>query len=305
MRVVLHPFHSPGLDEVLRDRATFDLVMPEDDGTVVSALREGARGLITFRWSDDFLVEGLEWIQALSAGVDQFPLEVLEQRGIALTSARGAHSPAVAEHAVALAMALVRGVGPSLRHAPERRWEPVEAYELAGRTMGIVGLGSIGEEVAWRAAGLGMDVIGVKRTVEGYRGAASTVLGPEGLLEVCARADVLVVALPEVEATEGLIGRRELDALGEGWLVNVGRGSVVDEEALVAALVGGRLRGAGLDVAAVEPLPDDSALWDLDNVVVTPHMAWSSDRLAGRLADMIVENAAALASGAPLSNRVA
>ena len=304
LHIVLHPFHGPGLVEALSASRELALTVPEDGDGVVEQLASGVRGLITFRWEDRFASGAVEWIQAVSAGVEQFPEQLLHEKGIVLTSARGAHTPAVAEHAIALMMAVVRMIGPAVRGAAERVWQPIPAYEVSGRTMAVLGLGSIGETIAKKASALGMKVIGTKRQASSYEGIAVEVYPPDKTLEVCFRADVLVIALPDDPSTVGRVGEAELAALGAGWLVNVGRGSVVDEAALVHALTEGRLRGAGLDVTATEPLPDDSPLWELPNVIVTPHMGWSSDRLAGRLAEIIVANARALGEGAPWVNRV-
>jgi phosphoglycerate dehydrogenase-like enzyme len=246
---------------------------------------------VTYRWEDRFLAGPLRWVQAISAGLEQFPIDAFRARDLRLTSAGGAHAPAVAEHAVALLLTLVRRIGEAMRDVPERGWVPYRsAYEVSGRTLGVLGLGTIGEEVARRAAGLGMRVIGSKRRPDRYDGVAEWVVSPEGTLEVCREAHAVVVALPHAEDTVGLVGREELAALRGGWLVNVGRGSVVDEPALVEALQEGTLLGAGLDVFAVEPLPPDSPLWELSNVVITPHSAWSSDRLAARLGDLFAKN---------------
>lgn len=304
LRIVLHPFHGPGLVEALAARPQLDVVVPDDGDGVIAELESGTAALVTYLWEDDFASGGVEWIQAISAGVDQFSLGLLGERGIVLTSARGAHTPQVAEHAIALMMSAVRGIGRTVRGAGSRTWEPVPAHEVSGRTMAILGLGSIGEAVAEKAAALGMRVIGTKRDPEGYSGIAAEVLPPDGTLEACRRADVLVIALPAAPSTEGLVGEEELRALGAGWLVNVGRGSVVDESALLEALTEGELIGAGLDVTATEPLPEGSPLWDVPNVVITPHMGWSSDRLAGRLADIIARNASAFRGSGEWVNRV-
>ena len=302
--IVLHPVHVPGLTEALSSIPELALAVPEDGDGVVEQLISGGRGLITYRWEDRYATGALEWIQAISAGVEQFPEQLLRDHGIVLTSARGAHTPAVSEHAIALLMAVVRMIGGAARGAAERIWEPVPAHEVSGRTMAVLGLGSIGEAIAEKALALGMTVIGTKRDASSYAGLASEAFPPGQTLQVCERADILMIALPEDPSTVGRVGEAELAALGAGWLVNVGRGSVVDEAALVDALTEGRLRGASLDVTATEPLPDDSPLWDLPNVIVTPHMGWSSDRLAGRLAAIIVANALALRDGAPWVNRI-
>jgi phosphoglycerate dehydrogenase-like enzyme len=304
LHIVLHPFHGPGLVEALSATPEVTVTAPDDGDGVVEQLAAGGRALITYRWEDRFATGTLEWIQALSAGVEQFPEQLLTEHSIVLTSARGAHTPAVSEHAIALMMAVVRMIGPATRGAAERMWEPVPAYEVSGRTMAVLGLGSIGEAIAQKGSALGMKVIGTKRDVSGYEGFATEVYPPQQTVEVCLRSDILMIALPEDPSTMGRVGEAELAALGAGWLVNVGRGSVVDEAALHHALTEGKLRGAGLDVTATEPLPDDSPLWDLPNVIITPHMSWSSDRLAGRLAEIVVANSRALDQGAPWVNRV-
>lgn len=292
-KVVLHPLHPPGLPEHLRSVEGIDLHLASDADGVVSALDAGAEILVTYLWDESFLTGSLRWIQAVSAGMEQFPAEAVRERGVRLTSARGAHAPAVAEHAIALLMVLVRNIGPAMHDVPIRGWAPRPAHEVAGRTLGVLGLGAIGEEVASRGAALGMRVIGTKRHPETYGGVAEWVAGPNGTLDVCREADAVVIALPEADDTRRLVGRTELEALRDGWLVNVGRGSVVDEAALVEALQAGTLRGAGLDVFDVEPLPAESPLWELPTVVITPHAAWSSDRLPGRIAALFERNLAA------------
>jgi len=278
--------------------------VPDDDAAVAAALGDDAPILMTYRWDDSFLSAGLRWIQAISAGMDQFPVGAIAEHGIVLTSAAGAHTPAVAEHAIALLMAVVREIGPAVRGATGRTWAPRPAREVRGITLGVLGLGSIGEEVARLAAALGMRVIGTKRDPAGYRGVAEWVVGPEGTLNVCREADAIVVALPQSSGTAGLVGEEELAALDGGWLVNIGRGAAVDEPALERALAAGTLRGAGLDVFATEPLPDDSPLWDHENVVITPHMAWSTDRLGPRLIEVVVANLAAFRGEGPWATRV-
>jgi phosphoglycerate dehydrogenase-like enzyme len=300
----LHPAHAPGQAEALRAVAGLDIVAPVDEDGVRAELGAGAEALFTFAWDDSFLGPSLRWVQALSAGCEQFPAAVLQARGVALTSAGGAHAPAVAEHAIALLLAVTRGIVPAVRAGAERQWSAVPAWELCGLTLGVLGLGSIGEAVARRAAGLGMRVVGTKRDPARYEGVADEVFGPNGTRRVCRAADAVVVALPGGAATRNAVGEPELTAIGEGWLVNVGRGSVVDETALAAALSSGVLRGAALDVTADEPLPASSPLWDVPNLLITPHMAWRSPRLPGRVADVVAANLAGFRGEAPWTTRV-
>lgn len=304
VRAVLHPIHAPGQADALRAVAGLEVVAPDDDDGVRSELAAGAEVLCTFVWDDSFLVPSLRWVQAISAGFEQFPAGELRRRDVVLTAAQGAHAPAVAEHAIALLLALARGIAPAVRAASARTWSPGPAWELAGTTLGVLGLGTIGEGVARRAAALGMRVIGTKADPSRYDGVAEEVLGSDGTLAVCRAADAVVVALPGGDATRGAIGEQELAALGGGWLVNVGRGSVVDEEALAVALRAGALRGAALDVTSTEPLPAASPLWDVPNLLITPHMAWTSPRLPGRVAAIVAENLPAFRGEVPWATRV-
>lgn len=302
--IVLHPRHGPGLGAALAELDGVMVETPSETAMVVEAIRSGASGLVTYQWDDEFLTGGLRWVQAISAGIDQFPIDQLAERGIVLTSARGAHSPAVADHAIALLLTLLRRIGPAVRRAAEHDWRPEMAHETEGLTVGVVGLGAIGEQVARRLRALEMGVIGAKSRPTGYEGVVEDVRGPDHIISVFADSDAVVLALPSTPATEGIIGPPHLEALDGGWLVNVGRGSVVDENALVTALMSGRLRGAALDVTATEPLPPNSPLWDMPQVVITPHMGWASDRLSPRLARLVAANVAALRKEGPWVNRV-
>lgn len=290
-RVVLHPVHGPGLAQALAAIPGIEVIRAADGDAVVAALEDGVEVLVTFEWEERFLCGELRWVQGISAGVDQFELPSFAEAGVVLTSARGAHTPSVAEHAIALLLAVVRGIGTAMRGTPGREWQPTMAYEVRGRTLGVLGLGAIGEEVARLATALGMRVIGTKQSPATYEGVAERVVGPGGTLGICEEADAVVVALPSADTPA--IGSEELSALADGWIVNVGRGSAVDEDALIVALTDGRLRGAGLDVFATEPLAPKSPLWDLPNVVITPHAAWSTDRLAPRVAAVFAGNLAA------------
>jgi len=300
VRVVLHPLHVPGTREALDGVDGVELLCP-DDSDLPAALAS-ASVLVTYRWEDHYLVSSLRWIQSLSAGVDQFPLDRLADAGVVLTSARGVNAPAVAEHAFALLLALTRGVGASVRRAGE--WRPLLGEEIGGRTMAVVGLGAVGEEVARRAAAWGLRVVGVKRRPDDYRGVAERVVGPDRLGDVLAEADIAVVALPETAETRRVIDARALRALGRGWVINVGRGSAVDVDALLAALERDELAGVGLDVTDPEPLPADHPLWAHPRVVITPHIAGLTPRFASRFVPLFVANLDAFRGRGEWTNRV-
>jgi phosphoglycerate dehydrogenase-like enzyme len=301
--VLLHPRHGPGLDKALAAIPGVRLRTPRSADQLVTAIEKGAPVLVTYDWDRRFLVPSLRWVQAISAGVDQFPLSELTDWGIVLTSARGAHSPAVAEHALTLVMALLRRLPGAIDRARDREWRPEMATELAGRTATILGFGSIGQQIAQRLSALGAEVIGVRRKPEPAE-TAGQVVGTDQLHWALQQSSILVVCLPETAATHGTVGSEELRALGRGWLVNVGRGSTLDENALVRALQEGQLLGAALDVTATEPLPPHSPLWDLEKVIITPHMAWATDRLNPRLVEVVSANLIAYRGEGEWVNRV-
>ena len=215
-----------------------------------------------------------------------------DQEGVTLTTATGVHA-VVAEAAFGLLLALTRHIADAVNDAKTHTWVEREGPEIAGSTIAIIGLGTIGEAFARRAQGWEVELIGYKRDPDSYTGIVDRVYGPDSLLDVCAMADTIVLTLPGATDTNHLIGAAELEALGAGFLINVGRGSVVDEQALIAALTTGELRGAGLDVFEVEPLPIDSQLWDMPNVVITPHTAGATPRYGERLAKIFRQNLAA------------
>lgn len=298
-RVALHPEHPRGVEEALAAIDGVELVMPAIDEIVGAAPI-----LVTFHWSDAYLSSDLRWVQSISAGVDQYPLTRMQSAGVVLTSARGVHAIPVAEHALALLLALTRGVGVAMRDAEHKRWRPRMGQELAGRTAAVLGLGTIGTAVAERLAALGIRVIGTRNRPELGHPIAELVHGPDGTMDVCRLADIVVSTLPGGSATRHEIGTAELEALGRGWVVNVGRGSTIDQEAVVEALESGSLRGVGLDVFESEPLPASSPLWSHPRVVITPHVGGFSPAYGVRLAQLLTTNLDAFMGRGEWVNRV-
>ncbi len=303
LNIVLAPVGGTGFVEALSEvEGVANVAAPDMDGVLLAL--EGVEVLVAFQWKDEWLVPGLRWIQSVSAGTDQFPVDALGDAGVVLTSAVGIHDVQVSEHAFGLLLAMTRGIGAAVRNQVDRDWHWPPVTDLAGMTLGVLGLGVIGEAVAHRAKAFGMEVVGTKRSLDGYTGAADEVFGPEATLEVFQRSDAVIVTLPATAETAGLVGSAEFEALQGGFFVNVGRGSVVDEAALVAALRSGVLRGAGLDVFEEEPLPDSSPLWDMPEVIVSPHLAGTSPRYGERLADLFAKNLPAFRGEGEWTNRV-
>jgi len=252
--------------------------------------------------------DALGWIQALSAGVDTLDvLDHLRERGIYLTSAAGAHAQPIAEQVLGYMLVFARRLDRAFEAQDRGAWERYTGGELAGETLGVVGLGAIGRRTAEIASAVGMNVVGTKRDASVDLDVVDRIYPPEGLGEVLVDAGYVLVACPLTEETRGLIGREELGAMrDDAVLVNVARGEIVDQRALVGALQQRTIRGAALDVFETEPLPGDSPLWDLSNAIITPHNAGSTPRLPERIAEIFVGNHDAFADDEPgrMRNRV-
>jgi phosphoglycerate dehydrogenase-like enzyme len=241
----------------------------------------------------------LRWIHAPTAAVHQFVFPELVQSDVILTNARAVHGPVVAEHVIALIFALARKTPQAALWQRKRLWgqaaiwgEGARPREVAGATLGLIGLGSIGQNVAKKAAALGMRVIAVReRPEEGRPEGVSEVWASSQLDELLAESDYVVLAAPLTANTRKLMNAKRLARMKtEAYLINVGRGSQVDEDALVDALRNQRIAGAALDVFEQEPLPPDSPLWDLDNLLITPHTAGLTEKLWQRHYEVFSEN---------------
>jgi len=235
--------------------------------------------------------ESLRLFACNAAGVDHLPLDALAERGVAVTNASGVHGPNVAEHVLGWVLTFARRLDEGRRRQRRREWRRFQSFtELAGSTVTVVGLGSIGETVVERFRGFDVDTIGVRHTVA-KGGPTDDVVGYDDLADVLPGTDVLVLACPLTETTEGLVGEPELDALpADAIVVNVARGGVIDTSALVDALRANALHGAALDVTDPEPLPSDHDLWGFENVFLTPHVAGHTPKYWERCADILVEN---------------
>jgi phosphoglycerate dehydrogenase-like enzyme len=247
----------------------------------------------------------LRWIQATSAGIGGFMQRTgLDGSGLLVTTAAGIHAVPLSEFAVMGALYFVKGL-PHLRDRQRaHHWERFTTNQLAGRRALVVGLGGIGRKVAASFEALGAEVWGLGRTGGSYEVPGVTrVITAAGLGEALPGTSVVVLACPLTKQTEGLIGARELALLPpDAVLVNVARGQVVDQAALVGALRAGRLAGACLDTYSVEPLPPDDPLWDLDNVIISPHSASTVATENAALVDLFLDNLGRLADGSPLRN---
>ena len=272
----------------VRDRAELDRRIGEADVLVVSGL-----------WHDGLLASAgkLAYIQSIGAGVDQFPREKLSQRGIRLASAQGVNARAVSEHAMALILALVRKLPEARDNQAKKHWRGMigdisrREDELGGKTLLVVGLGRIGGRLARLAKAFDLKVVGLRRNpAEGGDGADSVHSIAE-LDRFLPEADFVALTCPLTPETTNLIGAAALGRMKRtAYLVNVARGRVVDEAALIAALQEQRIAGAALDVTVEEPLAASSLLWAMENVLITPHTAGETRRYEDNVLDILEEN---------------
>jgi D-2-hydroxyacid dehydrogenase (NADP+) len=251
----------------------------------------------------------LRWVQCPSAGVEHCPLEEYLVRDVILTNAQGCYAPEIAEHAFGLLFSLTRGIGSQAKQMQQGKWGyDAKPVELRGMTMGIIGLGGIGREVARRAKAMDLKVIAVDAEPmlpERFAMVDDVQLVDTGLKSLLQRSDVVVCCCPSTPKSRGMIGAEQFSQMKQGaYLLNVARGKLVKTDALLAALESGKIAGAGLDVTDPEPLPADHALWQQSNVVITSHIAGQSQFSWQRVQRVFVENAQRFAQGLPMLNVV-
>lgn len=283
----------------------------------------------------------LAWVHSATSGVERALTPAARERGLVVTNARGVFSRPIAEYVLMMILSVSRRLPQLLELQRERTWQPLEGAELRDVTVGVVGLGSIGQAVADLAVAFGCRVVAVRRQVESIEPVESAqeggpavadpdevaphvapmagtsvpsvariaridrIGGPETLPELLAESDFVVLAAPLTPETEDMIDDQALARIKPGaWLINVARGRLIDERALLRALHDGPLGGAVLDTFREEPLPPDSPFYALDNVIVTPHTAWSSGRVLDRSVELFCTNLRAFARREPLHNVV-
>jgi phosphoglycerate dehydrogenase-like enzyme len=243
----------------------------------------------------------LRWLHTFSAGIDHPIFGQFRDRGVRITTSSGASARPIARTIMLYLLALSRDIRGILRNQADHVWAPTPFDDIEGKTIGVLGMGPIAREVIGMAAALGMRPIGMRRAVLGDEPCETWTL--DRLPELAAAADVIVVALPLNDDTRGIVSASVIAAMRPGAVfVNVGRGALVDEPVLIDALASGRLGGAGLDVFATEPLPPESPIWDLPNVVLTPHNSANTHATGEVAADIFFTNLARYTRGEPLQN---
>ena len=262
----------------------------------------------------------LTWVHSATSGVERALTPAALARDVLVTNARGVFSRPIAEHVLLMILAISRHLPDLVELQRERTWQPLEGRELRELTIGIVGYGSLGRSVASLATAFGARVLAMRRRpTEAEPGTGDAddpeafpieprverVVGPEGLLALLAESDIVVLAAPLTPETESMIDEAAIAAMKrDAWLINVARGRLIDDTALLRALRDNRIGGAALDTFRDEPLPQSSPYWELPNVILTPHTAWSSSRVLDRSIDLFCDNLVRFSRGEELRNVV-
>jgi phosphoglycerate dehydrogenase-like enzyme len=317
MKIVLHQQHRFELwnapdwaAEQLRARfPQLNLVHPLSQEEMDVEIRD-ADVAITWSITPEQLASAsqLRWVHSPAAAVHLFMFPEFVASDVVLTNARSVHAPVVAEHVIALVFALARQIHTSVRYQVSSTWGQQLLWnsrprprEVAGTTLGMIGLGSIGAEVVERATALGMNVIAARAHAEKSAEGVSAVYGVPDISKLLAQSDFVVLAAPVTPNTRHLINAERLAQMKpDACLINVGRGSLVDEAAIAQALRTKQIAGAALDVFEEEPLPETSPLWSLENLLITPHTAGLTEKLWTRHVELISENLRRYLSGEPL-----
>lgn len=297
--------HIERVREAIRGWGTVERIDDRAPEEVLTKALRNAEVVFGLPSAHALLQSNVKLCQLSSVGYNNYIGKGLEQQpALVICNASGTMGPGIAEHVLALMLAQTRHLAKHIRDGAQQRWEREPTYgELFGATVCIVGLGDLGSAIAERCAALGMHVIGVRQDASKGHPIAKQVYATEQLREAVAHADHVVAILPASEQTDRIFDAATFSAMKPGArFYNAGRGSTVDEQALIAALQSGHLGGAGLDVFEKEPLSPASPLWNMAHVIVTPHVAGRSTHEYGRQCDLLIENLQRYHAGEPLRN---
>jgi len=316
VRLVIYPPLEPGwLAEIASAAPGLEAINCYTEQEALDALREADALCGQITPSMLAVASRLRWVQAPRIGLEHYMFPALARSDVVLTNVRGIYGDVVADHAMALVLCLARELHVYARRQREHKWtKSTPLVDLPGATLGIIGLGGIGVEVARRAAGFAMRVVAVDPRRTDMPEGVVELWKPDRLADLLAVSDIVVICAPHTPQTERMIRAEQLGQMKRtAYLVNVGRGAIVDLADLTEALQAGVIAGAGLDVFEQEPLPADHPLWDLPNVILTPHAASMCPAFAGdkghdkvdaRRLRVIVDNVRRFVAGEPLRNVV-
>ena len=309
--IALNP-ESVSADQLAQIKALapkMEVLVTQDRAEMETALPNVEIAVAGFPRAFILRAPNLRWVQQWGAGADwliNHP-EVVD-RNFILTNASGIHAIPISEHILAFMLSFARGFYIAARNQAEGQWRGVEdrhIFELAGKTVVLIGVGAIGERTAVLASALGMKVIGVRYNRNKPADGVDEMVGPDQLLTVLPEGDFVVLTVPLTPASKNMIGETELRAMKPtSYIINIGRGGTIDQEMLVRALQENWIAGAGLDVTTPEPLPSDSPLWEMENVIITAHYSGATPYYNQRAMAIFLDNLARYGDGRPLCNVV-
>lgn len=279
----------------------------KDKSQLAEAVRDADILIVSWRLPAGLAASAgsLKWIHSIGAGVDGILTPDVLESEIVVTSSSGIHREPISEHVLGFMLSFVRGFHTFARQQVRKEWKRFDLEELASKTLGIIGLGEIGSEIALKAKGFGMRVIAVKRNAVEKPSYVDELWRPERLMNLLEESDFVVLSLPLTPETRGFFGEPELRAMKKSaYFMNISRGKIVQEVKLTRALREGWIAGAGLDVFEEEPLPEKSELWEMPNVIITPHVAGSNPQYTERAMAIFEENLKRFLNGQELENVV-
>ena len=297
------------IDRIRAEYADLDLVVSPDPDQLPEVLAD-ADAVVGWGRYDAATLAGapkLRWIHSFGVGVDGMLTPELIDSDIIVTNNTGVRGPNIAEHLLAMMLGFARGLPELMRYQVKREWHHPDrgVFELGGQTLGVVGLGDIGRNLAWRADALGMRVIGLRRVKTDVPRGVEKIYSPDQLHSFLGEADHVAICLPLTPASRHMFSSAEFAAMKPtAYIYNIGRGPIIDQEALVAALQAGEIAGAGLDVTDPEPLPADSPLWDMPNVQITCHTSGATPYNWERGLEILLDNIGRFQRGEELRNVV-
>ena len=305
---VLITYKGLSEDHIQQIRDVSDKIEVEkatDEESVLDAVRDTE--VIFGRFNKEMFLasEKLRWVQVPSAGVDRYLYPEFLDSQVILTSSSGVHRMPISEMIFAMMLALAKRLHQFMRFQMEAKWNWLAPDEVAGKTIGILGLGNIGMETAWKAKCFGMKVLALKKKQIRRPSYVDEILGPEDLGRLLRESDYVAVTVPLTSETYHMISEEELRLMKpSAYVINIARGAVIDNKALIRALKEGWIAGAGLDVFEEEPLSEDSEFWRLENVVITPHVAGATPHYSDRAVKIFCGNLKRYLEGKPLVNAV-
>ena len=304
-------FNDSHLEQIRAAAPEADIIVVKDSKEKTDEILAKCANVEIFFGTDikDWIksLHNLKWVQVAIAGVDWLLNDPdIANSDVAITNASGVHAIPISEHVLAIMLSFCRNMTVHYEDQMNRRWRRLPEYrELAGSTIGIIGIGKIGGKIAETAKALGMKVLGLRRSPDRASSCVDRMFGPNQLLEMLPACDWVVISAAATKETEGMIGAPEFNAMKKSaHIINIARGALIKEDELIKALREDRIAGAGLDVFEKEPLEESSPFWELPNVIITPHVAGGTPYYVDRLVDIFCENIKRYYSGKPLINLV-